>query len=80
MRTDHSGFWFRPKSFGYGAGLPIAWQGWVAFLVFAALVMVASALTGPIRVVVIVLAVVGLALVAALKTEGGLRWRWGDRR
>ena len=21
--------WFRPKSFGYGSGLLIAWQGWV---------------------------------------------------
>ena len=23
------GYWFEPKKLGYGAGLPVAWQGWV---------------------------------------------------
>ena len=36
--------WFAPKRFGYGAGLPIAWQGW-AFGSFACRHLVCS----PIR-------------------------------
>jgi hypothetical protein len=30
--------WFAPKRYGYGAGLPISWQGWaltIAFLAYA---------------------------------------------
>ena len=26
------GDWFAPKRFGYGAGLPIAWQGWALII------------------------------------------------
>ena len=29
--------WFRPKSRGYGTGLPIAWQGWVLMAAHIAL-------------------------------------------
>lgn len=25
----NDGAWFAPKRLGYGAGLPIAWQGWL---------------------------------------------------
>ena len=30
--------WFAPKRYGYGAGLPISWQGWAIAVVFLALV------------------------------------------
>ena len=26
--SDDNSAWFQPKRFGYGAGWPIAWQGW----------------------------------------------------
>jgi len=26
--------WFAPKRFGYGAGLPISWQGWTLTAAF----------------------------------------------
>jgi hypothetical protein len=26
--------WFRAKHFGYGAGLPFKWQGWVTLAVY----------------------------------------------
>ena len=32
------GDWFAPKRLGYGAGWPIAWQGWVLLLAYIALV------------------------------------------
>jgi hypothetical protein len=31
------GDWFAPKRFGYGAGPPIAWQGWALILGFCAI-------------------------------------------
>ena len=29
--------WFAPKRYGYGAGLPISWQGWAVTVAFIAL-------------------------------------------
>jgi hypothetical protein len=70
--------WFRPKRPGYGAGLPVRWQGWAAtgLYVVAVLALTPLALTAPL---VYGIAVAGLSaafvLVAARKTEGGWRWR-----
>ena len=33
------GPWFRAKRYGYGAGLPFKWQGWVLLLLHMALVI-----------------------------------------
>ena len=33
------GPWFRAKRYGYGAGLPFKWQGWVLMLAHMALVI-----------------------------------------
>jgi len=79
--------WFAPKRFGYGAGMPIAWQGWVVMLGFIAamalVVRFAPALLPPVIAapVILCLSLVLIALVVAIaraKTEGGWRWRWGD--
>ena len=34
--------WFAPKRYGYGAGLPITWQGWAIVLGYAGLVILAG--------------------------------------
>lgn len=79
------GDWFLPKRYGYGAGLPIAWQGWVllaahllvvlGLAIWAAasadIVVVAGAVTG------IFLATVPLVVVVRKRTRGGWRWRDG---
>lgn len=71
--------WFAPKQYGYGAGSPISWQGWLAMAVFlAAIALVATMLEGGARVVATVLLVVGFVLLARAKTQGGWRWRWGE--
>jgi len=72
--------WFAAKRLGVGAGLPIAWQGWVvlgAHLLLMALAglllrhsavafgSVAAALTGV------------LILITANTTKGGWHWRGG---
>ena len=72
--------WFRQKSFGYGAGLPIAWQGWALLAAHIVLLVGLGALLRdqPLALVSVVLtaALLPLPLYAA-RTEGGWRWRWG---
>lgn len=79
-----SGPWFRAKKFGYGAGLPFKWQGWVVSVLYM------MAMTGlgliadnerampTIATVALMLLVTGIFVVIVRKrTEGGWKWR-GD--
>lgn len=69
--------WFAARRFGYGAGVPIAWQGWAVLAGFALGMAAAMTwLSGGLRIGAITALVVFLAAVAAPKTEGGWRWRW----
>lgn len=80
MNSRPSKAWFAAKRFGYGAGWPISWQGWLTLAVFfVALAMAVVTLSGLARVLGIVVVVVCLAVVAGFKTEGGWRLRWGKR-
>ena len=70
--------WFRPKSRGYGTGLPIVWQGWVLLSAHIALIAgLAVLLQG--RPVLMTIAVILAALapmpIYRARTEGGWRWR-----
>ena len=72
--------WFQPKSFGYGAGLPIAWQGWVLLGSHIALIIGLTVALGdrPLALLAAVLPAALLPLpIYAARTEGGMRWRWG---
>ena len=78
--------WFAAKRYGYGSGLPIAWQGWAVFLAYiltctgAALILpfVFHDQTMPLApLAIICVATVILMIVVARKTKGGWRWRWG---
>lgn len=81
MSDRSSKAWFAPKQSGFGTGLPIAWQGWATLVVFfAGVIIVLSRLVGPIRFVALAVLAAIFAGVCALKTEGGWRWRGGDRR
>ncbi|RDC58875.1 hypothetical protein HME9302_02548 [Alteripontixanthobacter maritimus] len=80
------GDWFAPKRFGYGAGMPIAWQGWVLLGGFIALAIGAGLLAeyipdiGPvIALAVLIPATIVFLVIAARRTRGGWRWRWGLR-
>lgn len=80
--TGNGPEWFAPKRFGYGAGLPIAWQGWALSAAYAAVVVIAAyALrNSPLAMLsVIVPATAILILVSARTTRGGWRWRWGEK-
>lgn len=73
--------WFAPKRYGFGAGVPIAWQGWVLTLGYVAAVAGSAALLLPRnRVawgVVVVALTIALIAISAQHTRGGWRWRWG---
>ena len=73
--------WFYAKRYGYGAGLPCSWQGWVVMLVFLAVVIGAGALWAETRPVLFI-AILAMALPAFLfivwrTTKGGWKWRMG---
>jgi Na+/H+ antiporter NhaA len=79
-------YWFRQKTFGYGA-TPNTWQGW-ALTVASCAALFGVVLLGPairdnaLRVVWMVLGIAinlgAFILIAYRKTEGGWRWRSGD--
>lgn len=73
-------YWFAPKHFGFGSGLPIAWQGWAAVATFL-LVIAGSALFARTNtaasIAVTLLATLVFSVIAARKTKGGWRWRNG---
>ena len=77
-------FWFPAKRYGWGWGLPVAWQGWVVLGLYLALVFVGisyfearHSVTGlPIFLACLT---VMLIVVVALKGERPLGWRWGRR-
>ncbi len=78
--------WFRPKRYGYGAGLPISWEGWAMLAGFIAgtwavghytpILVGASAVRGWSLASFAVL-LVAFIWIARAKTEGGWRWRSG---
>jgi hypothetical protein len=70
--------WFAAKRFGMGAGLPIAWQGWVALAVFLT-AFYASLKYAPanLKIWLAVILAVAFTVIMAAKTKGGWRWRWG---
>jgi len=79
-------YWFRQKTFGYGA-TPNTWQGWALTIVSLALLF-GVVLLGPairdngLRAVWMILGgavvVVPFTVIAWKKTEGGWRWRCDD--
>ena len=77
------GAWFAPKRYGYGSGLPIAWQGWVLTLGYI-LALGAATLLVPISMIayatVAILLTSLFLLVVARTTRGGWRWRWKGRQ
>ena len=74
--------WFAPQRYGYGAGLPIAWQGWAVLLIYLATVTGALLLLGernPASYAILIIATAILLVIAARTTRGGWRWRWGKK-
>ena len=75
--------WFAEKTFGYGAGLPLRWQGWAMMLAHVAVILsgLPLAKTHPFAFALyaLVIALIPMPIYAA-KTRGGWKWRWGGDR
>jgi hypothetical protein len=85
--------WFAAKRYGYGAGLPIAWQGWVLLLGYLAVAGGLSPMAllavffisgswwvaAPVFIVFMFVETTVFCVICAKKTEGGWRWRWGGK-
>ncbi len=78
--------WFAPKRFGYGAGLPVCWQGWVLMLGHIAIIVggiilipryAPGGLTAPLMLVIVGGSTAIVVPIIRAKTDGGWRWRNG---
>lgn len=80
MDSKDDGAWFAAKTYGYGSGPPIAWQGWAMVAAHIAVVLGGLPLIRESQtaftVFALVMVVIPLPLYAA-KTRGGWKWRWG---
>jgi hypothetical protein len=76
------GYWFPAKRYGWGWGLPVAWQGWLVLGVYLGLVAAGVLFLPPHRApaafvaFIIVLSALHTGI-CWLKGEPP-RWRWGD--
>jgi hypothetical protein len=81
-RENEDKAWWAPKRYGYGAGLPLAWQGWavtIAYLLFvtgSALAVLPHSVTA--FVALVIGATLAFVIVVARHTRGGFRWRAGE--
>ena len=86
----NDGAWFLPKRRGIGAGLPIAWQGWVVLVLNCSLLAAgvpllgmanhAALASGRHHLAFLLYALTVTAIFVPLyaaKTRGGWKWRWG---
>jgi hypothetical protein len=78
----HSRYWFPAKRYGWGWGLPVAWQGWLSLVCFIVLV-IAGVLLFPPRealakyLIYVVSLSIAFAALCWWKGEPP-RWRWGE--
>jgi prolipoprotein diacylglyceryltransferase len=74
--------WFAPKRYGYGAGMPISWQGWALTIGFILSTVLLAKTLGrhPAQMVAaIVPLIVIFIVISARTTRGGWHWRWGEK-
>ena len=73
--------WFHAKRYGWGWGLPCAWQGWVVMAAFIANISLAAVIIHPAShpaayYTDVILSVMVLIAIGFWKGEKP-RWRWG---
>ena len=76
---DNDDFWFHAKSFGWGWAFPARWQGWAAFVTYAALLFGVRFMNSipAYRTPYVIGITVLLVVIIVWKGERPLRWRWG---
>ncbi|HGL6718883.1 hypothetical protein NTJ56_13435 [Burkholderia contaminans] len=84
MNSTDKKIWFPAKRYGWGWGLPVAWQGWVVLLLFVIGIVAVAAHFPPVRSPLGFAACI-VALVAALTAVCWLKgekpgWRGGREK
>ena len=83
MTTEEKNYWFPAKRYGWGWGMPIAWQGWVVMGAFFCLLIAGGVALlpryGPPTYLAYTILLCAL-LVAVCWVKGERpRWRWGKK-
>jgi hypothetical protein len=88
--TQEADYWFKPRSYGYGA-TPINWKGWVVGGAYVAAIWafafgVLLSIGDRVTWVDMVIWFGGIAAITIpflwlcrAKTDGKWRWNWGDK-
>ena len=74
-------YWFKPKIYGLGA-YPSTWEGWALIAAFMALAFwrATKALENQLRFgIEMTIMTLVLIYISYIKTEGGWKWRWGNK-
>ncbi|MBF0511744.1 MAG: hypothetical protein HQL13_05370 [Candidatus Omnitrophica bacterium] len=90
MENMMSQYWFKPKKYGWGV-FPVSWQGALALLILVLLILTSAYLNGLfensqitkayLRFGLDVIIMSSLfCLMVSDKTEGGVKWRWGNEK
>jgi Flp pilus assembly protein TadB len=83
MAQNEEDYWWAPKRYGIGAGMPLAWQAWAVAAAYSLAVVGGAWFILPLSpsafVAIVLTATAALLVVRARKTRGGWRWRWGER-
>ncbi len=78
MSVQRDNPWFAVKRFGYGVGLPIAWQGWLVLTVYMAAMIVAGLFLSKLTFVIAAIPMTaGFVYVCYVKSDDEWRYRNG---
>ena len=79
MSTPETKFWFPAKTYGWGWGPPVVWQGWAVVVVYFCAVLLSIFLLGKARgLAVSFLLTLLFVYLCWLKGEKP-KWRWGGQ-
>jgi hypothetical protein len=72
-------YWFKSKAYGWGWGLPAAWQGWVVVSIYASALVAGLIMISNPQYLLAYLVGITAVLIAIVvwKGERPLKWRWG---
>ncbi|MDK2848811.1 MAG: hypothetical protein PWP34_2164 [Desulfuromonadales bacterium] len=77
-------YWFPARKYGWGWGLPCAWQGWAVFFIFALLFSIGFYLFPPQRKTLLFVgynALVSIEFIVICHIKGEpAAWRWGRKK